>query len=269
MRRRPTVVAIVVFAAFLAAAAPAAAGIHYQAETTTAPAQGKAQVTRVEAWVDGPNAKVVFRESDQPVFSEGAYLLTQDGGKTLFLVDPEEETITEWDLAAMLGMVGGVMEGMQGIMNLEFSDVAVEKLGEESGGELLGYPVTHAKYRTTYTTSIKVLGMQRGSSTETVQELWTTDAFGDPALGVWLRSEPPATDMEELDALIAAGEGRGLPAQARERLDHHRPEGQARELEPDRDGGHPARGDRGPRGHLRAPGGLHASLDDSGRVLRT
>lgn len=203
MRCRLITVALTLIA-LVAAAAPAAAGIHYQAETTTAPAQGKPQVTRVEAWVEGPNAKVVFRESDQPVFSEGAYLLTQDGGKTLFLVDPEEETITEWDLAAMLGMVGGVMEGMQGIMDLEFSDVAVEKLGQDAGGELLGYPVTHSKYRTTYTTSIKVLGMKRGSSTETVQELWTTDAFGDPALGVWLRSEPPATGMEELDELIAA-----------------------------------------------------------------
>lgn len=204
MRCRRTVVAVTLVVAFLAAAAPAAAGIHYRAETTTEPAQGKAQVTRVEAWVEGPSAKVVFRESDQPMFSEGAYLLTQDGGKTLFLVDPEEETITELDLEAMLGMVGGVMEGMQGIMNLEFSDVAVEKLGEDAAGELLGYPVTHSKYRTTYTTSIKVLGMKRGSSTETVQELWTTDAFGDPALGVWLRTEPPATGMEQLDELIAA-----------------------------------------------------------------
>ncbi|HSL84648.1 MAG TPA: DUF4412 domain-containing protein [Thermoanaerobaculia bacterium] len=204
MRCRRTVIGFALFAAFLAAAAPAAAGVHYQAETTTAPAQGKPQVTRVEAWVDGPNAKVVFRESDQPTFSAGQYLLTQDGGKTLFLVDPEERTITEFDLEAMLGMVGGVMEGMQGIMNLEFSDVSVEKLGEGSGGELLGYPVTHSKYRTTYTTSIKVLGMKRGSSTETLQEVWSTDAFGDPALGVWLRTEPPATGMKELDELIAA-----------------------------------------------------------------
>lgn len=205
MRRRFPLIALPLFAVLLAsAAAPAAAGIHYRAETTTAPQTGKPQVTRVEAWVDGPKAKIVFRESDQPLFSEGAYLLTQDGGKTLFLVDPEEETITEWDLAGMLGMVGGIMEGMQGIMNLEFSDVKVEKLGEEAGGELLGYPVTHSTYRTTYTTSIKVLGMKRGSTTETVQELWTTDAFGDPALGVWLRAEPPATGMEDLDALIAA-----------------------------------------------------------------
>ena len=52
------------------AASPAAAGIHYRADTTTTPEGGKAQVTRVEAWVEGPNAKVVFVESDQPMFSK-------------------------------------------------------------------------------------------------------------------------------------------------------------------------------------------------------
>lgn len=192
------------FTLFLAAAAPALAGIHYQAETTTSPEGQKPQVIRVEGWVDGGKAKVLFSESDQPMLSEGAYLLTQDGGKTVLLVDPEEKTITEWDLQAMLGMVGGIVQGMQGIMNLEFSDVKVEELEQGSGGELLGYPVAHAKHRTTYTTSIKVLGMKRASTTETVQEVWTTDAFGDPALGIWLRSEPPTTGIEDLDALIAA-----------------------------------------------------------------
>lgn len=193
-----------VFALLLAAAAPASAGIHYQAATTTSPQRGKPQVVEVEAWVDGSRAKVVFRESDQPLLEKGAYLLTQDGGKTLFLVDPEERTYTEWDLQAMLGVLGGIMEGMQGIMSLEFSDLKTEELERGAGGELLGYPVTYAKYLTTYTTSIKVLGMTRQSATETIQEVWTTEAFGDPGLGVWLRSEPPATGLEELDRLIAA-----------------------------------------------------------------
>ena len=193
-----------VFALLLAIAAPAGAGIHYQAATTTSPQAGKPQVVAVEGWVEGSSAKVAFRESDQPMLEQGAYLLTQDGGKTLFLVDPEEKSYTEWDLQAMLGMVGGIMEGMQGIMNLEFSDVKVEELERGAGGELLGFPVTHAKYRTTYTTSIKVLGMKRQSTTETIQEVWSTEAFGDPGLGVWLRAEPPTTGMKELDALIAA-----------------------------------------------------------------
>jgi hypothetical protein len=194
-------------------ALPAAAGVHYKADTTTTPEGGKAQVTRVEAWVDGPQAKIVFVQSEQPMLSENSYLLTQDGGKTLLLVNPEDKTYMEWDIEGMLASFGGIMESMKGIVNLEFSDPKVEKLASEPGGELLGYPVTHSKYKTTYTTSIKVLGLKRASTTETVQDLWTTGAFGDPGLGVWLRTEPPATGMEDLDKLIAAemGKVQGLP----------------------------------------------------------
>lgn len=205
MRLRTAATTCLAALALLAlAAAPAAAGIHYRADTTTQPEGGKAQSTRVEAWVDGPNAKVVFVESDQPMFSKSSYLLTQDGGKTLFLVDPEEKTYTEWDLEGMLSAIGGIMESMKGLVNIEFSDPEVEKLAEEPGGELLGRAVTHSKYRTSYTTSIKVLGMKRQSSTETVQDLWTTKAFEDAGLGVWLRTEPPATGLEDLDRLITA-----------------------------------------------------------------
>jgi hypothetical protein len=46
--------------------------------------------------------------------------------------------------------------------------------------------------------------MKRQSSTETVQDLWTTKAFEDAGLGVWLRTEPPATGLEDLDRLITA-----------------------------------------------------------------
>jgi hypothetical protein len=186
------------------AAVPASAGIHYKADSTTTVDDKRPQTTRVEAWIDGSRAKIVFTESDQPMIGKNDYLLTQDGGQTVYLVDPEEETITEWDVAGMLSSLGGMMESLGGVMDMEFSDIEVEKLSEGPGGELLGRPVTRAEYRTSYTMSIKVFGMSRQNRVETTQELWLTDAFGDEALGLWLRSEPPATGMEDLDALIEA-----------------------------------------------------------------
>lgn len=185
-------------------AAPAVAGIHYQAETRISPEKGKPQVTRVEGWVDGPKAKVVFAETSQPMMEKNSYLLTQDGGQTLFLVNPEEKTYMEWDLQGMLSAFGGMMQAMGGLVDLEFSDVSVETLETKDGGELLGYPVAYTKYKSRYTTSIKVFGMQRGSTTETIQEVWATRSLSDVGLGVWLRSEPPVTGLEELDKLLAS-----------------------------------------------------------------
>ncbi len=207
MHRRPSSSVFVAVSALLVAltAAPAAhAGIHYKADTTTRPEHGKAQVTKVEAWVDGPRAKVEFLESDQPMLEAQDYLLTRDGGKTLFLVNPGEKTYAKWDLEGMLALFGNVMESMKGLVNLDFSEPQVEKLAEEPGGSLLGYPTTHYRYRTTYTTKVKILGMHRENTTETVQDLWTTDALGDAGLGVWLRKEPAATGNAQFDKLLSS-----------------------------------------------------------------
>lgn len=193
------------------AAVPAWAGVHYKAETVVSGPHTSR--TTVEAWVDGEKTKVVFVESDQPMMGANTYLLTTDGGKTLYLVNPEDKTYMEWDLQGMLAAFGNVMESMQGLMSMEFSDVDVKKLSEEPGGEVLGYPTTHSRYRTAYTTNIKVMGIKRQSTTETIQDVWSTDAFGDSGFGVWLRSEPPATGIEGLDKMIASEMERveGLP----------------------------------------------------------
>ena len=197
--------------AVVAVPSPALAGIHYEAETRT-DVPGQAQRTAVEAWVDGPKAKIAFTETATPGLRAGQYLLTQDGGKTLLLVDPKEKTYAEWNLEAMLQMFGSVLQAMGPVLDVTIDGVEVETLEKGSGGELLGYPVTRAKYRTTYTTTLKILGMKRQSTTETVQEIWSTDALDDVALGVWLRGAAP-TGFEELDELVAAEVGKleGFP----------------------------------------------------------
>jgi len=200
MIRRTLVLVAVLLTAL--AAAPAHAGIHYKADTVTSGQHDSK--TSVEAWVDGPNAKILFLQADQPMLEKHEYMLTKDGGKTLYLVNPEDKTYMQWDIQGMLQTFGNVMEGMKGIVNLDFSDPKVEKLAEEPGGTILGHPTTHYRYRTSYTTTIKVMGIKRSSSTESVQDLWTTKGYSDAALGVWLRAEPPATGIEGLDKLIAS-----------------------------------------------------------------
>ncbi len=206
-----TVLSIALALGLAVAPSPARAGIHYKADTVVSGAHDSS--TKVEAWIEGGKGKILFVDSDQPMLEANEYLLTTDGGKTLYLVNPKEKTYTQWDLQAMLQTFGDVMESMKGVVNLDFSDPKVEKLEEGPGGQILGHATTHTRFRTSYTTSIKIMGMKRSSSTETVQDLWTTDAFNDAALGVWLRTEPPATGIEGLDKLIKSSmdQVKGLP----------------------------------------------------------
>ena len=190
-------------ALLLLAAAPAAlAGIRYTAVTSTEGGGGN-QETTVDAWVDGAAAKVVFRESATPMLEEGSYVVTKDGGKTLYLVNPKEKTYAEWNLDAMLQMVGNMMQAMGPMLNFQVDNVEVKELGSGPGPAMHGLATTHAKFHTTYDMKIKVLGMGRTNHVESDQEIWSTQELGDPALGIWLRKEQP-TGFGELDKLVKA-----------------------------------------------------------------
>lgn len=186
-----------------ALATPAAAGVHYEAVTTAEGQQGKPQTIRVEAWIEGPNAKILFTESNNPVAGSGNYMLTRDAGKTLLMVNPEEKTYSTWDLDAMMEGIGNLMQSMGPILNLKIDNIHVESLLEEPGGSLLGLSTTHYRYRTSYDMTIKVLGMGRSNAVEQLQDIWATDQLADAAIGVWLR-KAPATGNPELDELMRA-----------------------------------------------------------------
>src|ERR1044071_3513915 len=149
-------------------ALPAFAGLPYQAGTKTDDPKNPTNI-EVEGWVSGDKAKVEFEESANPIAKSGAYLITKDGGKSIYLVDPGEKTYAEWDLQAMLGLVGSVMQGMGPLLKMEFSDPKVENLRDEKGGTAAAHPTRHTRYRTSYTMKIKVLGMGNEANVVTEQ----------------------------------------------------------------------------------------------------
>ena len=202
-------------ALFLTVAVPCSAGIHYKAVTKTEAANPKGSgEIQTEGWVAGDNAKVAFlASSGNPVLRQGTYMVTKDGGKTLYLVNPEEKTYAEWSLQGMLGTVGAIMNGMGPLLKIQFSEPKVERGAEEDGGTVAGLPTRHYKVRTSYTMTIKLLGM--GNTTDVVsdQDIWATTKLQDLGLGVWLRAEPPRTGNVEFDKLVAAEGGKlqGFP----------------------------------------------------------
>jgi hypothetical protein len=202
---------------FLLASAPSFAGIHYKATQKSDSDGPRARSTdaEVEGWVSGDKAKVVFVASNgNPMAQAGTYILTKDGGKTLYLVNPQDKTYAQWSIEGMLGVVGAMMNGMGPLLKIQFSDPKVEKLADDDGGPVDGLPTRHSKFRTSYVSTVKVLGMGNTTNVTSDQEVWTTTALGDPGLGVWLRAEPPRTGNEDFDKLIAAQSGRryqGIP----------------------------------------------------------
>ncbi|MCH9648456.1 MAG: DUF4412 domain-containing protein [Deltaproteobacteria bacterium] len=174
---------------------PAFGGVYYEAQTTMDKGAGS---STVHAWIDDQHARVEFIESDIPMTKKGTYLISRDGGQTLFMVNPSDETYSEWDFSAMINLA----EGMSGLVNLEFSDPEVELLEEGDGGEVLGYPTRHYKYRTSYDFRMKILGMKRSNHTVTIQEMWVSQEFSDAGLNAWLRKSGRSSGDSSLDRLI-------------------------------------------------------------------
>lgn len=182
--------------------APASAGMFYQAVTKTETSQRGGDMSMVvHALVDGENARMEFHESTNPVAGEGTYLVTTDGGKTLFLVNPAEKSYMAWDMGALMGGVGAVLEGIGGLVNLEFTDHQVERLSQAAGEAIVGRPTTHYRYRTAYTTQVRVFRRTQETRTETVHDVWATTALTDPGFGAWLRAAP-TTGIQGLDEII-------------------------------------------------------------------
>ncbi|HEX4960974.1 MAG TPA: hypothetical protein VF173_09060 [Thermoanaerobaculia bacterium] len=193
-------------ALLVAATAPAFAGIHYKASTKTEGDRGRSSEIQVEGWVVGEKAKVEFTDATNgnPMAKKGTYLLTKDAGKTLYLVSPEDKTYAVWDLNAMIGTLGAVMNGMGPLLRIQFSEPKVEKVADDDGGTVAGQPAHHAKFRTSYTTTVKILGMGRSSNVMSEQDFWTTTKLPDTGMGVWLRAEPPRTGNVDFDRLLTA-----------------------------------------------------------------
>jgi len=209
--RKLSVLGVVVLLVF---AAHSFAGVYYVAQTTAEGGKSaEKQNMVVKAWASGDGGKVVFEESENPMMGKGTYIITKDGGKTMFLVDPKEKTYMKWDLESMMGLLGGAMK----MMNLKFTDPKVEALGEEPDGLVAGVPTVHYRFRTTYAMSMSFMMMKKNSKVVKDEEIWAATKLADAALGIWLRKTPPKTGNEDMDKLIKAemGKVQGFPLKRR------------------------------------------------------
>jgi hypothetical protein len=170
----------------LVAALPAPAGVYFSAVTTSEGAPGAAPAsTTVRCWVQGDKARIEFAASADPLLARGRYLLTLDGGRSVYLVDPTERTFSEWSGDAAVWTSAAAARLTQG---------AVEKLDEGDGGELLGMKTVHVRYRAAAASAAGAVE----------EELWVAPELAEAALGVWMRRAAATAGGDETSAAARA-----------------------------------------------------------------
>ena len=190
------------------AAATAQAGWEYTAVTKAEGGRQSAMMGQtMKASVAGGNAHIEIVSSGNPMMSAGSYLLIQEATKTMYLVRPQDKTYSS--MSAMMGMAGGAM----GMMNMQVKDPVVEKLLEEDGGKILGYPTTHYRFRTSYSMEMNLMGMNQVTSVRREEDVWSTTALKEIAFSFQGMQNSMKTGNAQLDKLIEAQRGKatGFP----------------------------------------------------------
>jgi hypothetical protein len=159
------------------------AGITFtQATKTDGGREAMAKDMVLTAWVDAGQAKMQWDETSNPMFPKGSYMLVNKKGE-ITLVNPDKKTYSKFDLAAMMEDVNQAMgAASQFGFKMEIEDPKVEKILEEPGPVMLGYPTTHYRWRTSFTTVMHMPRPMhdRRMPTEEIEDVWTTTAIDIP-----------------------------------------------------------------------------------------
>lgn len=201
MKQRKPLIASIALIVGLAVVVPAHAGLYFEQRVTSEGA-GQGMEMNIKGWADSGKAKIIYESSNNPVMGEGDYLLTLDGGKTVYLVHPDEKTYSKFDMAEVMGTLTQLGEATGGMVNIDFKDPHSKLLAKEAGEKLLGHSTTHYKWESGYTMDMKVAFMNMSNRMDTITDAWVTKDVYDPGLYTWLRATTPTTGDPELDQVL-------------------------------------------------------------------
>ncbi len=175
------------------------AGIAFTASITSGPKDH----STLRGFADGPKAKIEFTGGTTGEnMPQGSYMLTRDGGTTLYLVNPGEKSYMKINPGQIASSVGQVMDATRGFVNMTFSNPSVERLEDKKGSVIHGLPTRHVKTKTTYTVETVIFGRKSVSNVAREDEMWITTALKDPGLNLWTQQRGMKTGNAEIDKLI-------------------------------------------------------------------
>lgn len=139
---------------------------------------------------DGRNAKAEFVEisAESPFMQAGSYMLFSAGD--IYLVNPAARTYTRFDPAMMAGVA-------QIMGQMEVSDISFEKVLDEPGETILGYPTRHYQFKSSW--SMGMQGMPVKTELSMVEDIWAA-----PSLSLTQLANEVTSSMRSLPEPVRA-----------------------------------------------------------------
>lgn len=178
---------------------PLTAGVTYRFRSVT-DGRGGSELSGT-AWVEGSNMRLEFDKGDKMMFRDKSVVISKDGGKTMFILDPKKKSYYELDLQQVISTFGTAMKAMGGMFDLSITNQKVNVKNAGSGGTVEGYPTTKYVVDSRYDMTMKVMGMGSSSQVHSITESWATDRLSSDLI-TFVQMKGLRTGVEDLDRLI-------------------------------------------------------------------
>lgn len=155
----------------------------------------------MKAFVEGKGARIKFL-TDHMFYKKGDFMVTEDG-VNLYLCDPEAKTYHRFDTKAMLGKAQGMMESVQKMTKMQYSNIAVilNKMGD--GDTVAGHSTTKYKLVVEYDVNMKILFKKMKQHHREEYIIHATDDLDFSKLPQYQDQQMFKTAIEPVDAQIA------------------------------------------------------------------
>jgi hypothetical protein len=154
------------------------------------------------ARVEGRQMRIDFTSGDGFLFRDSSIVLSQDGGKTVVVVDPLQRRYYILSLDKLLSAMTGAVRGT-GLLTIHVTNVvsSVRDLGY--GGVIDSYRTHRYALEASYDLSLGVVGAITRAHIHTHTETWTTDKI-DSSLATFVQQGGLRTGEPDLDRLLDA-----------------------------------------------------------------
>jgi hypothetical protein len=155
----------------------------------------------VNVWMEGARARLEVQTSGDPNLAAGTALLTSDGGENLVILNPARQEFFSLPHSVISGFQ--LREAQR--RGITCDPITSEKMVEDSGPELDGYPTRHVRFHIRLVAHRRTAAGELTAQIEVFEHLWVaakipqhnTDlamlsdsaGIGIPALDVFLRNQ--------------------------------------------------------------------------------
>lgn len=194
---------LVTFAFALVVATPSSGAIQYdfiQKNTTDDVVRPNSDLT-ARAIVDGENTRVEFLSGT--IYPPGTYVVTTDGFRRIYFVDPSKGWYTEVNAAGISSALGSA--------GIRISNFKTETATLPDRPVIAGIETEHRRITMTYDISVTMKSMPLTQRVRTDIDVWSTDKFG--ALRADFVNRGMRTGQPDLDRIIESESSRvsGFP----------------------------------------------------------